>query len=457
MGRAFAATDPGVAAVIAGGIVMTRDHLAWWGFRLINPDLLDPPRPRHYEYLLVGFVLACILELVWLVIVTFLGGEAGASGTPPIDSSLGIAVAVGIFIIPPLLTILVPLGVWKATPLEGWVILTREHGSVTFWDVLVGLIGVSFVIWAPLATKLSTAQTAAVMGLGATMAGSSLFFVTMLPGILFRKKQRCFQPPDWLKIKGRELDDLGETDEDTVKPEPSADPIYTLRIASESYQVGIVIPEDIIDRMRRLNAENRGSLYQREPQAVILVDREPAFELGKEELIRFCRQLAKAAYIHDLSKLELANIVLYFVQDAITYAFDEDTTGNIVGGPFTEYGRFALETLHDKVGDCECTSILCASLLAYLGYDVALLLVKLHDPDTGETSHHAAVGLKVTSAMLVQLDELDIIEDRNGDKYLYGETAMDGYNRSFGAIPPEWAKYMELAKDGLMPVAAPRV
>jgi hypothetical protein len=136
-------------------------------------------------------------------------------------------------------------------------------------------------------------------------------------------------------------------------------------------------------------------------------------------------------------------MVLMFVQRAIGYKFDRDSTGEFPGGPYAEYGRFAVETVYDQVGDCECTSLLCASLLAYLGFSAALLWVVVPTDTDSNGVNHIAVGLEVTAALRAGLPDgsLDTVEalDGTGRRYLYGETALDGFVLPFGCLP-DWGQ-----------------
>jgi len=80
-------------------------------------------------------------------------------------------------------------------------------------------------------------------------------------------------------------------------------------------------------------------------------------------------ETASATGLDDKEKAELA---LNFIQ-SFTVTSDNETT------PFNEYPRYPLETLFERRGDCEDTSILLAALLTEMGYDVALLLFEDYD------------------------------------------------------------------------------
>ena len=115
------------------------------------------------------------------------------------------------------------------------------------------------------------------------------------------------------------------------------------------------------------------------------------------------------------------NYAVSFVQNLV-YREDSDVNDSY------EYARYPVETLFNNNtggGDCEDKAIFTASLLYYLGYDVALLRL----PD------HMAVG--------VSLDE-DALPGRDYfvDDYYFLETTSKGHE--VGYIPDEWESPSEL-------------
>ncbi len=92
---------------------------------------------------------------------------------------------------------------------------------------------------------------------------------------------------------------------------------------------------------------------------------------GKPFIGKVTRKLAEQGRASGLSRAELQHLVVSFVQN-LPYTSDEVTTG------YDEYPRFPYETLYDRGGDCEDTSILASALLHELGYEVALLLFPGH-------------------------------------------------------------------------------
>ncbi len=108
----------------------------------------------------------------------------------------------------------------------------------------------------------------------------------------------------------------------------------------------------------------------------------------------------------------VADFIISFVQN-LNYYDDYTSTG------YSEYPKYPIETLFDKGGDCEDTSILLASLLSKLGYKTALIVF----------SDHMAVG--VAGDYRGESYTLDGVE------YYYIETTGTGW--SIGAVPQEYA------------------
>ncbi len=112
------------------------------------------------------------------------------------------------------------------------------------------------------------------------------------------------------------------------------------------------------------------------------------------------------------SDVDTINFVASFVQN-LEYKKDSDTDDSY------EYPRYPVETLFngmDGGGDCEDKAILTASILDYLGYDVALIRI----PD------HMAVGVGLTATAIPD-------KDFYVDDYYYLETTTP--NHMCGTIP----------------------
>ncbi len=108
--------------------------------------------------------------------------------------------------------------------------------------------------------------------------------------------------------------------------------------------------------------------------------------------------------------------VLMFVQNCIPYAYDEDTTG------YSEWPRYPIESLMDLHGDCEDVAILCAAVIARLGFQVVLL----HYPG------HIAFGVAGADHLVGEY----VMDPKTGKRYFYGEATGKGWH--LGKIPPKY-------------------
>jgi len=123
------------------------------------------------------------------------------------------------------------------------------------------------------------------------------------------------------------------------------------------------------------------------------------------------REINTAAIKEGFTELEKVNFVIAFVQ-SLPYTEDDVAT------PWNEYPKYPIETLFDRGGDCEDTSILVAALLDRLGYDVALLILLYEN--------HAAVGVSIEGAY-------GSYYPYEGKEYFYLETTGEGWE--IGEIP----------------------
>lgn len=103
---------------------------------------------------------------------------------------------------------------------------------------------------------------------------------------------------------------------------------------------------------------------------------------------------------------EEVTFVLSFVQQALQYELEEG-----------EYPRYPVESLVDGVGDCEDFSILGASILKLMGYEVALLVLPTH----------VALGVAGTT------DIKGASVEHDGNRYFYCEMTDAGWQ--IGELP----------------------
>ena len=141
-------------------------------------------------------------------------------------------------------------------------------------------------------------------------------------------------------------------------------------------------------------------------------------EMAKESdmyVDRMAKNLMKVASEGGYNDQQILDCVISFVQ-SMPYTVDDETT------PYDEYPRYPLETLFDRGGDCEDTSILVAALLDRMGYDIVLLHL--------ENERHMAVGVSVPNAY-------GMYYDYGGKKYYYLETTGEGYK--VGDFPSDFS------------------
>lgn len=138
-----------------------------------------------------------------------------------------------------------------------------------------------------------------------------------------------------------------------------------------------------------------------------------ALDAGDDAVIEaVAAYLNEAAAVEDFDEVRKVELALVFVQ-SFTYIGDNVTTAA------DEYPRYPVETLVDREGDCEDTSILLAAVLDEMGYDVAMLLFE-------EFDH---IGLGISMPELEMYGNSWIYEGR---RYWYLDTAGQ---RSIGWCP----------------------
>ena len=152
------------------------------------------------------------------------------------------------------------------------------------------------------------------------------------------------------------------------------------------------------ERLRRYNYNYFPSLVKEGTEAL-------------KELVREFRRVMPRSWNAE----RRVNFAFAFVQE-LHYRKDK-TTG------YDEYYKYAIETLAEGVGDCEDTSILLASILRGMGFEVALIA----------PPEHLAIGVKGNFA--------GDFYSYDGSNYYYCETAHDpqnGYYYTVGKLPKQY-------------------
>ena len=190
-----------------------------------------------------------------------------------------------------------------------------------------------------------------------------------------------------------------------LQPEPPSTEVikneYTWLFEGRTWTLSVNIPESIYEyyaELERPPTEDY-SIYVTHP-------------FDDEYLRILIEKINFIAISRDYSESEKVNLVISFVQ-SLPYTSDSVTT------PYDEYPRYPLETLVDGGGDCEDSSILVASLLYGMNYDVILLGLP----------GHMACGVYLQ-------DGYGWHYTLNDREYYYLETTNEGW--AIGDIPQDY-------------------
>jgi hypothetical protein len=189
--------------------------------------------------------------------------------------------------------------------------------------------------------------------------------------------------------------------------------IYKWSFNNVQWKLEIGIPVETYERYVYANIDRspQDQPFPREAMAAFVTSNEKV-------IVDLAHELRNLAETRRFNAYNTANFILRFVQENVEYSLDNETQGCV------EYWKFPVETLVDKIGDCEDSAILYASVMDALGYDVALLFYKLKEKNSG----HLAVGINLDG------EHGEYVED-DGKKYYYCETTTTQFN--IGQLPPE--------------------
>jgi hypothetical protein len=121
--------------------------------------------------------------------------------------------------------------------------------------------------------------------------------------------------------------------------------------------------------------------------------------------------LKSLALDQGFNSTQMSNFILAFVQQNIRYANDNVSKG------YEEYWRYPVETLVEKQGDCEDSTLLYASLMKQLGYKTALLFYVI-DEDVGHLAAGVAMDEPLSDGFFVTYHDVE---------YYYCETTSQGF------------------------------
>ncbi len=209
---------------------------------------------------------------------------------------------------------------------------------------------------------------------------------------------------------------------DITYPEEKADSedfydlSYIWDYKNKEYNLEIEISEDKYNEYLESNVDRipqRSYYNHKENMRKFVTTNEPVIKEISQDLKSLSNE-------NSFGAIEEADFVLKFVQKNIAYSHDNESKNSI------EYWRFPVETLVEKTGDCEDTSVLYASILDNLGYDVALLFYSWEEND--QSYGHLSVGVNLDG-------EYGDYVLYNNKKYYYCETTNDQLN--VGEMPDE--------------------
>lgn len=136
-------------------------------------------------------------------------------------------------------------------------------------------------------------------------------------------------------------------------------------------------------------------------------------ERNQEIIRQFVEQILAVCKEKELDEHETIRQFIAFVQN-MEYTHDIDSTGE------AEWPKYPIETFYDGGGDCEDLSIVLASALRELGYQVCFILF----------DDHVGVGVEDDGEMSGVYYEYD------GVRYFYIETTAKGWD--IGGVPEEY-------------------
>lgn len=138
---------------------------------------------------------------------------------------------------------------------------------------------------------------------------------------------------------------------------------------------------------------------------------------GSEYISGIADEFERLGKKYDLTRREIVNLAVSFVQ-SMEYTPDDVTSA------FDQYTYYPVESLVERGGDCEDSTILLAAILREFGYGCMLLYM----PDV-EPEAHMALGVKGDSSVTGTYYTL------NDTRYYYVETT--GKTRGVGDMP-DW-------------------
>jgi len=199
--------------------------------------------------------------------------------------------------------------------------------------------------------------------------------------------------------------------EEIVPPVNTYNKTYQWTFNNKNWEISLEIPIEKYEHYRDLDVN-------RAPQNVGIFAMASFVTSGDQVVETLANKLKILAEDENFNESNTINFILRFIQENVNYVLDNESKD------CTEYWRYPVETLVEKKGDCEDSSVLFASIIDALEYNTVLLFYVL-EGDIG----HLAVGIHLEGGSYGEY----IIY--NNEKYYYCETTSYGFN--IGEIPSD--------------------
>jgi predicted transglutaminase-like cysteine proteinase len=187
---------------------------------------------------------------------------------------------------------------------------------------------------------------------------------------------------------------------------------YRWMFNDKQFKLSMEIPVDLYDQY--LNSNVKRNPYAEKDMIKFVTSSDLIINDLSDKLLSLAEN-------ENYDSVNTINFILRFVQENIEYVLDNSSKGVV------EYWRYPVETLVEKKGDCEDSSVLFASIMDSLNYDVALIFYTW--TEANQNIGHLAVGIHLDG------DCGSYVEDNTGKKYFYCETTTSSY--VIGKLPPE--------------------
>jgi hypothetical protein len=147
------------------------------------------------------------------------------------------------------------------------------------------------------------------------------------------------------------------------------------------------------------------------------------FITDKDEIIQgLSTKLLDISNQYNYNKSNTVNFILSFIQECIEYEEDIDSKG------LEEYWKYPIETLIERNGDCEDSSILFQSIIKNTGYEV-IMLFYIIDDNIGHLASGVYIGENISGHSVKHNDKIFYYCETTSVGYRIGEKPTDIPNK----------------------------